>query len=35
MAIAQDYKGRKDSPLLFDEALQPKKAFLKVVDIEK
>ena len=28
-------KGRKDYPLLFDEALQPKKAFWEVVDFEK
>ena len=28
-------KGRKDYPLLFDEALKPKKAFFKVVDFEK
>lgn len=28
-------RGRKDYPLLFDEALQPKKAYWKVVDFEK
>ena len=28
-------KGRKDYPLLFDETLQPKKAFWEVVDFEK
>ena len=28
-------RGRKDYPLLFNEALQPKKAYWKVVDFEE